>query len=141
MSYPQGAIQLFVRVVDIVDGSNRRQLVDHFRLRESLTPLTTTPFKKYLGFEHNTTIVARFHLICTENFYQPNCSVFCVSQDDGRLGHYECAPETGVKVCLPGHADPSTNCTECATATGCCELYCKLELCHICTHNLIILRG
>lgn len=118
-SFTQGGIQMFIRVVDI-DNASVRTLVDHFRLQEHLTPPASTPFKTYSGLRNNTTLVARFNVTCTENFYRPSCSTFCASQNDTWLGHYECAVN-GEKVCRPGYTDPTSNCTKCATARGCCE--------------------
>ena len=112
-------MQLFIRVVH-ANGSSRL-LIDHFRIQESLAPGTTTAFRTYSGTRNNANIVVRFSLSCTANYYQPNCSIYCAPQDSDSLGHYTCEPDSAKKVCLSGYSNPSTNCTACATATGCCK--------------------
>ena len=110
---------MFIRSVH--DNGSDRMLIDHFRLQESLAPGTTTPFRNYTGMRNNANLVARFNLSCTENYYEPNCSTYCIPQDSDEKGHYRCDAESGEKICLPGYSHPATNCTACATASGCCK--------------------
>ena len=46
---------------------------------------------------------------CTENFFPPNCTIFCEERDDAQ-GHYTCDSEGNI-VCRDGYNDTSTNCT------------------------------
>lgn len=110
---------MFIRVVHI-DGLIK-PLVDHFRVQELLTPPAQSFFKSYRGLESNANLAARFILVCAENFYQSDCSVYCEPQDSDELGHYECG-ENGEKLCLLGYTDPTSNCTEraCPCVRGSC---------------------
>ena len=42
----------------------------------------------------------RLKVFCNENFYGPDCTLYCRPQDDA-TGHYSCT-ENGKKICLPG---------------------------------------
>ena len=66
-----------------------------------------------------------FQLNCEENFYGGDCAQFCTGRDDER-GHYSCDAH-GEKICLEGFQDASTNCTQCALATECCEFKIKVQ--------------
>ena len=114
---------MFVRVMN--DNGSKRMLVDHIRVRERLPPNSATGFEEYIGINNNTVITAEFRLMCTEYFYPPNCSTFCEPHNDFHSGHYDCEPVTGAKICKPGYTDPASNCTQCATADGCCK-FCSL---------------
>ena len=63
----------------------------------------------YEGEEGIGNITLGFRLMCTEDYYGPNCTTFCVERDD-ELGHYTCDSE-GNRVCREGYQDPSANCT------------------------------
>ena len=60
-----------------------------------------------------------FRVVCTENFYGPNCSTYCQPQNDTR-GRYTCDSEGDI-VCLEGFQVPATNCTQCIPAERCCK--------------------
>lgn len=60
------------------------------------------------------------------SFLPSDCSRFCVPRNDAD-GHYKC-DHNGNRVCLEGYRDPTTNCTQCVTATGCCK---EIQLLHM----------
>ena len=74
----------------------------------------------YLGENRRGTIVVSFQVVCTENFYGPDCGTLCVPQDSSR-GHYTCNSQ-GNRVCFDGYQDPTSNCTQCLPSEGCCKL-------------------
>ena len=74
----------------------------------------------YIGDNGIGLLRLSFRVTCTENFYGSDCATFCVERDD-ELGHYTCDSEGNI-VCREGFQDPSTNCTECILAEGCCKL-------------------
>ena len=90
-----------------------------------------------------------FRVLCSENYYGPNCATFCESIKDlytlnfdseGRItcihngqnpatGCTRCLPEwnpeTNCTTCISSFYDPHTNCTQCLTgrdvSTNCTE--------------------
>ena len=44
-----------------------------------------------------------FQASCTNNYYGPQCTVFCVTVDDA-TGHYTCTTD-GVRICIAGWQD------------------------------------
>ena len=73
----------------------------------------------YIGDNGIGLLRLSFRVTCTENFYGSDCATFCVERDD-ELGHYTCDSEGNI-VCREGFQNPSTNCTECILAEGCCK--------------------
>ena len=52
-------------------------------------------------------------ILCDEDYYPTGqCGVFCSPSDSDYLGHYQCNPESGERVCLEGYKDPSTLCVD-----------------------------
>ena len=49
-----------------------------------------------------------FRVQCSENYYGPNCTTFCVA----RQSEYTCDSE-GRFVCVQNNRDPTTNCSSC----------------------------
>ena len=107
------------------------------------TTTTTTP---------STTTVA-----CPENFYGPDCSVFCSPADDCS-GHYGCDVRSGHQLCLsgwqgenctiPSFPDPSCQCKnggQCFGDTCCCRqgfagLLCELAV-TLCAEDTCLNQG
>ena len=73
---------------------------------------------------------ASYKVSCADNFYTPDCSVFCLARNDAQ-GHYTCDSQ-GNTVCLEGFEDPTSSCTQpCTSAEGCCEpIHCCWEYFH-----------
>ena len=57
--------------------------------------------------------------ICVPNYHGSNCDAFCEARNNS-MGHYSCDGD-GNRVCLAGYQNPSTFCTECMPADGCCK--------------------
>ena len=118
----QGAFQLFIRIDDRDDrdGSVRLQRVDDIFVERSITPsLAYTNNTTNIGENGLSTIELSFRVTCSENFFGPNCTTFCVPMDSVQ-GHYTCDQDGGI-VCNAGYTNTSTNCVECLPAEGCCE--------------------
>ena len=87
-------------------------MVDRFYIDEFLSPnqeITST----YTGQDsthHDVNITLTLTVVCAENYYGADCSVFCKAKDDF-TGHYTC-DEDGEKVCLEGFTNPGSNCVQ-----------------------------
>ena len=90
----------------------------------------------YIGGNDIGLLRLSFRVTCTENFYGSDCATLCVERDD-ELGHYTCDSKGNI-VCREGFQNPSTNCTECILAEGCCKsMYLQISIqvqvyCHSC---------
>ena len=94
--------------------------MDVIFVKMSITPnLAFTKNMTNIGENGLSTIVLSFRVTCSEDFYGPNCTTFCVPMDSAQ-GHYTCDQDGGI-VCNAGYTDTSTNCVECLPAEGCCE--------------------
>ena len=124
---PQGMIELLFTVYDL-DGSvtvdTQSDLVDTILITPmiSAVPSQDDPFTEAMTFSGNfSELDLSFRLTCGEDFYGPDCTVFCVDTNDTSSGHYTCDRSTGEKVCLEGYRNSDTNCTECAPRQSCSE--------------------
>ncbi len=123
---------MYVRVDDD-DDDGTSDLVTRFYIEISATAgLEFTSTQEY-GEDSVGLLGASYRVSCTEDFYSPDCSVFCRVRDDAQ-DHYTCDGQ-GNRVCLSGFEDPASNCTEpCTPTEGCCELillfqmFCMLSL-------------
>ena len=119
----QGAFQLFIRINDRdnrSDGRVQLQRVDDIFVERSITPnLAFTNTMTHIGENNFSRVELRFRVTCSENFYGPNCTTFCIPMDTVQ-GHYTC-DQDGEIVCNAGYTNTSTNCMECLPAEGCCE--------------------
>ena len=115
----QGGIQLVVQVFD--DDSNGNNDVDDSvqRVIINIDQLGASPPVLIVGAQDVGMINVSYEVACTENYYGPNCAIFCEERDNEQ-GHYICDSEGNI-VCRDGYNDTSTNCTECIPADGCCE--------------------
>ena len=110
---PQGDFQLYI-VIKEDDGD----LVTQLYIEEELEPMEKTKYTH----QGQVLLAAQFSVVCKENYFGLDCATFCEERGD-ELGHFTCDGE-GNKVCLQGYKNPSTNCTECIPADGCCEYLC-----------------
>ena len=62
-----------------------------------------------------------FSLNCEEDYYGPNCTIYCRPSDSDELGHYSCLSNGNIQ-CLQGFQNEDTNCTECAVSGECGKL-------------------
>lgn len=128
----QGAFQLDLFVVDdqsealgvLVPGSPipPGDLIDLVFVNGA-TVMASAPATfpaQFSGSLGRITVDLSFQVLCAANFFGPNCNTTCVGRDDD-LGHFECDPLTGDRVCLPGYQNLALNCTECIPLEGCCE--------------------
>ena len=70
------------------------------------------------SFRSDVIFTVSFSLNCEEDYYGPNCTVYCRPSDSDKLGHYSCF-SNGSILCLPEYKNEDTNCTECAVAEAC----------------------
>ena len=110
---------MYIRVDDEDNGTS--DLVTRFYI--NISAIVGLDFMRTLENGENSVgrLGASYRVNCTEDFYSPDCSVFCRARDDAQ-GHYTCNSQ-GNRVCLSGFEDPASNCTEpCTPTEGCCEL-------------------
>ena len=62
-------------------------------------------------------LIISYEVRCQQNYYSTDCSTYCVPSDNS-MGHYNCDPSNGNKICLPGYQNPVTNCIEGEKASG-----------------------
>ena len=147
-------IQFYIKALDRVESHGPEDLtypINHFlidlelELGAAFTERTTyTGIYNIsgLGFDMS------FRVQCSENYYGPNCTIFCESVQNlyitcgsggsriclqsGQDPATDCAtcitemdPETNCTTCLSSSYDPHTNCTQCLTgrdvSTNCTE--------------------
>ena len=101
-------------------GPSGDDIVDTITINVNASTATTfTAPTIYMGAAQYARMELSFRAMCTENFYDQDCSRFCEARNDA-AGHYRC-DDQGNRVCLVGYQDPSRNCTVCVPAVGCCE--------------------
>ena len=106
---PNG-FQLFVRVIDN-DGYFHADLIDEVYLHIPPNLNLTVASQTIAGIFDRAVLIMEYSLTCTQNYYGSDCSTYCVPSDNS-MGHYNCAPSNGSKICLPEYQNPDTNCTE-----------------------------
>ena len=104
---------MYIRVV------NKRgmisDLVDTIFIDVALSPNSSLPVKSYTGDFDNANIELGFRITCSENYHGNNCTAYCTPGG----AQYHCTAEG--MTCNAGYKNPSTNCTECVPAHGCCK--------------------
>ena len=87
-----------------------KRLVD--RVFESIEGIGSSANSTVLtGDFGNVELIISYEVRCQQNYYSINCSTYCLPSDNS-MGHYNCDPFNGNKICLPGYQNPVTNCTE-----------------------------
>ena len=105
---------MYIRVDNKREGSSV-DLVDTIFVDATLSPNSSLPAKVYNGDFVNGNIEVGFRVTCSKNYSGNNCTKYCVPGS----AHYYCTAD-GMK-CNAGYQNPSTNCTECVPAHGCCK--------------------
>ena len=105
------AFQLYVEVNDQDSPfGSEFELIDEVKVQLPGTP-GAVPSQTVTGTYGIVSLTLSYSLTCTQNYYGPNCSTYCVPSDNS-MGHYNCNTSTGSKICLPGYQKPETDCTE-----------------------------
>ena len=110
----QGRIQFFIDALDRAVSSQQSEIemiINRFAINLELQPGPNfTDRVNYTGFfnisEVNFDI--SFRVQCLENYYGPNCTLFCEPADDV----YTCDSE-GEIVCIEDNRDPTSMCSRC----------------------------
>ena len=93
----QGSFQLMVRLDD--NDFNSPDLID--RVVPNVTLAVSTSFssvRSQLGFYRIATLQLSFRVMCSQNFYGSDCTVFCQPQSSDALGHFTCN-SAGERIC------------------------------------------
>ncbi len=108
--FSQGSFQLYYRIITISHGqevdSGQPTLTQPIQDRTSA--LTVTGSSSISGARTTLFLSGGPRVVCREGYFGPNCG--CSPRDDS-TGHFTC-DTNGIKVCLPGYQNPSTNCVE-----------------------------
>ncbi len=107
-SFSQGSFQLYYRIITVSHGqevdSGRQTLIQPIQDRTSALTVSNS-----ISGARTTLFLSRGpRVVCREGYFGPNCG--CSPRDDS-TGHFTC-DTNGIKVCLPGYQNPSTNCVE-----------------------------
>ena len=103
-----GPFQLYVEVVD--NDPFDIDLIDEVKVLVPGTKGEVTS-QTFIGTFGIVSLVLSYSLTCTQNYYGSNCTTYCVPSDNN-MGHYNCDPSNGNKICLPGYQNPESDCTE-----------------------------
>lgn len=98
----QGSAQLYVRVLDR-DRPNNFQRVDDIYVPISLNPNSSLTITS-TGDHNRGTIKLSIRLVCWENFFGRNCSIFCQPNE-----HFTCGLN-GERICRSDWQDPGNRC-------------------------------
>ena len=105
----QEGFQLYVQVQDydpIASGDAPDDLVDRFFINRQFSAPDTAP-AQYNGVFGFGQLEVGFTVTCEDNYYGPDCDLFCEGRDDAQ-GHYTC-DGNGARVCLVNYY--GLNCT------------------------------
>ncbi len=112
-------VQLYVQVIDH-DTQSNDDLVDTFTFDvEFSITLENYQLRNYSGQYGLGFLSLNISLTCSQNYYGPDCSRFCIETNDSS-GHYSCDNEGNI-VCNDGYQDPLLGCVQCVPREGCCE--------------------
>ena len=78
---------------------NSPDLID--RVIPNVTLAVSTSFssvRSQLGFYRIATLQLSFRVMCSQNFYGSDCTVFCLPQSSDALGHFTCN-SVGERIC------------------------------------------
>ena len=99
-----------MKVIDD-DGGLGTDLIDEIYLQIPPTLNLVETSQTVTGSFERAVLIMGYSLTCTQNYYGPDCSTYCVPSDNS-MGHYECDTSSGNKICLPGYQNPENDCTE-----------------------------
>ena len=74
---PSAGIQLFMEIID-EDSTNEHELIDRFVVNISDPQIGSTERERYTGIFGYAEVDLSIRVICADNFYGPNCDMFCV---------------------------------------------------------------
>ena len=71
-----------------------------------------TEMETFTGILERVSLQARFRVMCQQDYYGADCSIFCVAQNDDVNGYYTCNRRDGSIQCLEGFENPNNNCRD-----------------------------
>ena len=104
------AFQLYVEVRDDDSPFFGSELIDEIKVQVPGT-IGKVSSQESVGTYGVVLLVLSYSVTCTQNYYGPDCSTYCVPSDNS-MGHYNCDPSNGSKICLQGYQNPENDCTE-----------------------------
>ena len=115
--YMQVTFQLYIKardsdgglIVDLINGDD--DLDDIFVDQTLEVSSNFTELEAYTGELNRVTVQMRFRVMCQQDYYGADCSIFCVAQNDNVNGRYTCNSD-GSLQCLEGFENPRNNCRD-----------------------------
>lgn len=107
----QGKFQLYIKARD-EDDLNPNDDRDFFFINMNLEVSEHyTAAMDFTGENNNVRLTMSFRIVCEQNYYGGNCTVYCEAQDDNETGHYLCNRD-GSFQCLEGFENPENHCKD-----------------------------
>ena len=97
----QTNFQLFLQAFD--EDVSVDDFLDNIFIEGSLNDSTLSPVTTVSGSRSRVKMRVQFQRVCQANYYNVNCSTFCLAADDNTGGHYTCNERDGSKLCLQGY--------------------------------------
>ena len=113
----QVTFQLYIKARDsdaglIVDLINSDDDLDDIFIDQILEVSSNfTELEAYTGELNRVTVQMRFRVMCQQDYYGADCSIFCVAQNDDVNGYYTCNSDGSLR-CLEGFTNPQNNCRD-----------------------------
>lgn len=90
-----------------IEAKDEDILVDNFLdnifIRGYLNVSTMSPVISVTGVCGKVSMTVQYQRVCQSNYYNRNCSTYCLEANDATRGHYTCNSGDGAKLCLPGY--------------------------------------
>ena len=73
--------------------------------------MSYTTIEEYTGEQRSASLLARFRVMCQDDYYGADCNTFCAAQNDNINGHYTCSQDGAIQ-CLQGFQNTQNNCRD-----------------------------
>ena len=111
----QGTFQLYIKAIEVDAPPFPDTHLDDIFINRALEVNTNfTGTERYNGtsiFLNRTIVDVRFRVMCQQNYYRADCTIFCEDQNDDVNGYYTCNSDGSIQ-CREGFRNPSSNCIE-----------------------------
>ena len=113
----QGSIEILITPLEVDANPVEMFEIEYEAKAAQSGDTATTDSLSVAGTKNDSVLNLTLAIQCQLGFHGPMCK--CRDRNDS-TGHFSCTRD-GEIVCLEGYQNPSTNCTECSPAPGCCE--------------------
>ena len=103
---------MFIRAYDRDTITSDDHLDNIFIEMELAESKNFTTVEEFTGDMNRVSVSMTFRvMVCLENYYGPNCDIYCLAQDNSETGHYNCNDDGSIR-CLPGFENVNNNCRD-----------------------------